>query len=77
MAGTTANQQGKSSSLNKSRLVMIQQTVPGPCQSFFQANFPVAKFKNIFSDNSMLNADMEFFVHPALAWANASKRDQV
>lgn len=56
---------------------MILQTVPGPCQSFFQANFPVAKFKNMFSDRSMLNADMEFFVHPAPAWANASERDQV
>jgi len=52
------------------RLALILQGAVFSCSQ-------TAKFNHIFSDNSMINAGMEFFVDSTRMLANVSKRDQV
>jgi len=70
MVGPTVKQQTKPGIPTRSRLAVI-------LQSFVQFCLPIAKFNNVFPDNSMVHVDVEFFVYPVPVLVNAPKRDQV
>jgi len=63
----------------ESRLALILSIAirPASCQSFVQFCFPIKKFNNTSSDNSMSMTGMEFFVPAVPVLVNVPKQDQV
>jgi hypothetical protein len=78
MVAPTRNQQTKFGKPTESRLTLIQGIAESVfSQSLIQFCFPIQKFNDLSSDNSMRITGMEFFVPVAPVLINASKRDQV
>ena len=81
MLGPNVNQKTKSGLPTIAGLALIYQGFVETVfsQGLVQFDSPIARFNNVFSDNSMNNVDvdMEFFVYTASVWMNAQKRDQL
>jgi hypothetical protein len=82
MLEANVHQQVQSGIPTESRLILIQRRIELTCtaQTVFHpclAQSPIKKFNPVFSDNTMLLADMGFFVSPAPALVTVSKRDQL
>ena len=75
----TQNQQIKFGQPKESRLILILPGAMGSVsnQSFVPFSFPIEKFNNTSSDNSMRMMSMEFFIPAAPALVNVPKQDQV
>jgi len=79
MVMPTQSQQIKFGQPKESRLILILPDAMGfvSNQSFVLFCFPIEKFNNIASDNSMCITDMGFFVPAVPVLVNVPKRDQV
>jgi len=77
MVVPTQNQQINFGKPTESRLILQDAIGSASSQSFVQFCFPIEKFNNTSSDNSMSMTGMEFFVPAAPVLANALKQDQV
>jgi len=79
MVKPTQNQQAKFGKPTESRLAFIYQCAGESVfsQGCVRSCSPIEKFNNMFSDNSMSKAGMEFFVFAISVLIKAPKQNQV